>query len=188
MMTSFRAVLATIAVVLAGCSSGSQSPPPAVPLPTIDLDPSTMESFAGPYPVVAVLPGLVVQLDRGRDGGMTTVGLLGAVGADERHCFGAEAAAEAHRLLDGQRVRVVGDSNPGRTDAEGRPLAYVWLESGRMANDLLVEGGFAREAAGVEPYAYRSAFARSEELARTDGRGLWSAGACSGNVAKPASR
>lgn len=188
MMTRFRAVLAAIAVVLAGCSSGSQSPPPAAPLPTIDLDPSTMESFAGPYPVVAVLPGLVVQLDRGREGGITTVGLLGAVTADERHCFGPEAAAETHRLLDGQRVRVVGDPGPGRTDAEGRPLAYVWLESGRMANDLLVEGGFAREAAGVEPYAYRSAFARSEELARTEGRGLWSAGACSGNMAKPAQR
>jgi len=129
-----------------------------------------------------------VRLDGGAKGQLT-VRLLGAVapeGAEPAACFAREATAEAHRLLDEQRVRVVADPGPARLDAHGEPLVYIWLESGRMVNDLLVEGGFAREATGGPAYIYRIRFSLSEQLARAAGRGLWSSGTCDGNITKVA--
>ncbi len=185
-MPRSRILLAGLALVLAGCSSEGRPVMATTPLPTFDPTPGASQTLAGPYPVVAVLADRAVQLDRGRDGGLITVGLLGAVTAEEGRCFATEATTEVHRLLDGQRVRVVADPAPGRTDAAGRRLVYVWLDSGRMANDVLIENGFAREATGGRPYVYATNFARSEELARNGGRGLWSSGTCAGNLTKPA--
>lgn len=184
-MTRTRVLLAGIAALLVACSGAAAPTKTATPLPTIDAASATTSTSAGPYPVVSILPGGAVQLDRGGEGGLSTVGLVGAVSAAEGRCFADQALAETHRLLDGQRVRVVADPTV-RSDAGGRPLAYVWLESGRMLNDVLVEGGFAREATGAAGYVYRDTFARSEALARGAERGLWAADACGGNITTPA--
>jgi endonuclease YncB( thermonuclease family) len=126
-------------------------------------------------------------VDRGAAGGPTVVRLVGitppAPGPTAR-CFAAEARAEADRLLAGQSVRVVADPGLAQRDGEGRLSAYVWLDSGRMANHLLVEGGFVRESAGTPDYRYREMFATAEERARQDGRGLWAAQTCAGNIAR----
>jgi endonuclease YncB( thermonuclease family) len=53
-----------------------------------------------------------------------------------------------------------------------------------MLNQLLVEGGFAREAAGAPAYLYQEDFANYEQRARTEGRGLWSSGTCAGNITR----
>lgn len=183
-MTRSCVLFLALAVALAGCSKGAAPGGTATPLPTIDVTPGGSSPFAGPYPVVSIEPGVAVQLDRGPGAGRATVGLLGAVTAAEGRCFAAQALAETHRLLDGQRVRVVADPS-SRSDAGGRPLVYVWLDSGRMLNDVLVEGGFAREATGAPAYLYRGTFARSEALARDAGRGLWAADSCDGNLTAP---
>lgn len=188
--------LATGALLLSACSSPDGETPattrlsaPSGPAPVAVLTwPHAAINSDGPYPVVEVLDGQTARIDRGPDGGLTTIRLLGSVAPDPRDhhaCFAAEASAEAGRLLAGQTVRIVADPRPGRVDADGRLLVYVWLTSGRMLNDVLVEGGFAREATGADPYLYRANFARSEELARREGRGLWSPGACDGNIDRP---
>lgn len=190
-----RPVLATIAVLtastLAGCSSGrpssTASTQPAPPAPLVASGPGGITGAEGPYPVVEVLDADALVVERGPAGGRTAVALLGVVTPDTARCFAGEALGEARRLLEGQRVRIVAD--PGRaapTDAGGRPLVYVWLDAGRMANDVLVEVGVAREATGTQDYLYRGVFARSEELARHEERGLWAARTCAGNITKAA--
>src|SRR5689334_4640170 len=49
-------------------------------------------------------------------------------------CFGREASARAHELLDGQTVAVESDPTQGDTDRYGRLLRYIWLSDGRLFN------------------------------------------------------
>lgn len=179
---------AILTLVLVGCSPG-ESPPAGTPQSSISrasiaAGPGGITNAEGPYPV-RVLAADTVQLDRGGRG-LVTVHLVGVVtpeGGEPAACFAGEATAEAHRLLDGERVRAVTDHAPARLDGHGDPMVYLWLDSGRMVNDLLVEGGFAREATGVPGHLYRYIFAGSEQRARAAGRGLWSPGTCDGNIA-----
>ena len=187
-----RAPLVALAAVgiVAACSTTGVGPGPvreaAAPVPVVG-GPGTMLATAGPYRVVAVSDVDTIVLDRGKAGGTTTARLVGLAGPgveDRPRCFGAEAAAEAHRLLDGQEVRIVADPGWPLRDGDGRLAVYVWLGSGRMANHVLVEGGFAREATGAPPFLYRETFAAGEERARHEGRGLWSSQTCAGNTAR----
>jgi micrococcal nuclease len=177
---------AALLMALAACSSSGAG---VQALPVVPAPGTAMMATAGPYPVVAVLDATTIEVDRGDAGGITPLRLVGLAGpdpAEPERCFAGEARAEAERLLGGQRVRIVAD--PGQRQAEpGAGLAaYVWLDSGRMANHLLVEGGFVREAAGAASYVYRETFAAAEEHARAEGAGLWSPDTCAGNVARRA--
>lgn len=186
------------AVVLAGCSSGGKAAQgvssTVVPSPTrrpgpIAGGPGGITGAEGPYPVTQLLAADTLQVDRGANGGLTTVRLLGIVTPDGSapvaQCFAREAADEAHRLVDGQQVRIAADPGTDHVvDGQGHPLVYVWLSSGRMLNELLVEGGFAREATGAPPYLYQDDLATYEQRARTAARGLWSTGTCAGNITR----
>lgn len=183
-------VLAAMGMVAAwsttGPSPGPTKPPAEEPVPVAG-PPGTMLATAGPYRVVAVPDVDTIVLDRGNAGGTATARLVGLAGPDigeGPRCFDAEAVAEAHRLLGGQEVRIVADPGWPLRDGDGRLSVYVWLGSGRMANHLLVEGGFAREGTGAPPYLYRETFAAAEERARQEGRGLWSPQTCAGNTAR----
>lgn len=184
------AVLAAMGMVAAwsttGPSPGPAGTPAEEPVPVVG-PPGTMLATAGPYRVVAVLDVDTILLDRGNASGTATARLVGLAGPDMGEgprCFDADAVAEARRLLDGQEVRIVADPGWPLRDGDGRLSVYVWLGSGRMANHLLVERGFAREGTGAPPYLYRETFAAAEERARHDGRGLWSPQTCSGNIAR----
>jgi micrococcal nuclease len=89
-------------------------------------------------------------------------------------CFGRAASAFAERLLPpGTHVRYRLGVDP--RDRYGRALAYVWLDDGRMFNELLAERGYATPLT-IPPnvdYAYR--FVAAARRARDAGRGLWQA-------------
>ena len=181
-------VLAAMGIVAAwsttGPSPGPATPPAEAPVPVVG-PPGTMLATAGPYRVVAVSDVDTIVLDRGNAGGTATARLVGLAPPDideGPRCFGAEAAAEAHRLLDGQEVRIVADPGWPLRDGDGRLSVYVWLDSGRMANHLLVEGGFAREATGAPAYLYREPSPPLRSEPRHDGRG---SGRCRPAAATP---
>lgn len=93
-------------------------------------------------------------------------------------CFGPEATQFATSQLDGATVTLEGDLSQKPTDRYGRTLAYVWVESAgtqRLFNLDAVLGGYAREATYAGPYAWQGALQRAEELAKSEGRGRWSA-------------
>jgi endonuclease YncB( thermonuclease family) len=100
-------------------------------------------------------------------------------------CFGAEASAEAKRLLPrGTLVRLVAEPATEPVDQFGRLLRYVVRDDGVDVNLALVADGFAA------PYFFEGrrgdrarVIERLAEAARRDGAGLW--GACPGTPYKP---
>jgi micrococcal nuclease len=89
-------------------------------------------------------------------------------------CYGPEASAEAMRLLAGASVYLELDASQGDTDRYGRTLAYVWLEDGRMFNEVMIRDGFAIEYTYDDPYAYQAEFRAAQTAAQDQGAGLWS--------------
>jgi micrococcal nuclease len=87
-------------------------------------------------------------------------------------CFGPEASARNHELVEGRTVRL--DFDHELRDDYGRLLAYVFT-GGKLVNAELVAGGYARTLE-IEPNTSRAPMlARLEERAAVAGRGLWSA-------------
>jgi micrococcal nuclease len=95
-------------------------------------------------------------------------------------CFGREASAKAHALLDGQTVAVEADPSQGDADRYGRLLRYIWLPNGHLFNLEMVAQGYAFEYTYDVPYAYQATFRQAERDAREAQRGLWSPQACAG--------
>lgn len=90
-------------------------------------------------------------------------------------CFGPEASAEAARLLSDSSVYLELDPSQGETDRYDRTLAYVWMADGTMFNLEMIRKGFAREYTYDDPYEYQAPFREAEQLATSDGVGLWAA-------------
>jgi micrococcal nuclease len=88
-------------------------------------------------------------------------------------CFGKRASAANARLVEGERVRLVFDSE--RRDRYGRLLAYVYAGE-VFVNAELVRGGLARTLEIAPNTAHAGLFDRLEQGAANAGRGLW--GAC----------
>jgi len=95
-------------------------------------------------------------------------------------CFGREASAKAHELLDGQIVFLEEDSSQDSVDRYGRALRYVWLSDGRLFNLEMVAQGYAFEYTYDLPYKYQAQFKQAERDAREQQRGLWAPSACNG--------
>ena len=95
-------------------------------------------------------------------------------------CYGPQASAENHRLVDGRTVRLVFDRE--RRDVYGRLLAYVYVRVGgeagssRFVNATLVRDGYARTLTIPPNTAQVSKLGRLQARAGRAGRGLW--GAC----------
>jgi micrococcal nuclease len=95
-------------------------------------------------------------------------------------CFGPQASAANHRLVEGRTVRLVFDRE--RRDAYGRLLAYVYArvrgeaEKPLFVNAALVRGGYARTLEIAPNTAHAPELRRLEARSGRAGRGLW--GAC----------
>jgi micrococcal nuclease len=87
-------------------------------------------------------------------------------------CFGPQASAFNHRLVEGRRVRLVFGEE--RRDVYGRLLAYVYLD-GRFVNAELVRRGLARTLTIPPNDRFAGELKRLEIAAARAGRGLWSA-------------
>jgi micrococcal nuclease len=88
-------------------------------------------------------------------------------------CFGPQASAFTHGLLEGRTVHLV--LGVERRDVYGRLLAYVRL-GGRLVNAALVRRGLARSLTIPPNDLHAPLFRRLERRAARSGRGLW--GAC----------
>ncbi len=98
-------------------------------------------------------------------------------------CFGKEASAHMHQLVDGKRIRLDSDPKADERDKYDRLLRNLFLEDGTDVNALMVKDGYA--------YAYLSfplSPARKIELkklqldAQNAKRGLWSTATCNGKT------
>jgi micrococcal nuclease len=85
-------------------------------------------------------------------------------------CFGREASAFNHRLVEGRRVRLA--FGVERRDAYGRLLAYVHLGE-RFVNAILVRRGLARTLTIAPNDRFAPLLHGLELRAARVGRGLW---------------
>ena len=146
-------------------------------LPKISVPKSNNGSADGKFdfPVTwaqvdAVLDGDTIRLSDGnrvRYIGMDTP----ETESDPPECYAKEAARRNRKLVDGKRVALRKDRS--ETDRYGRLLRYVYLEDGRMVNELLVEEGYAVAAEFRPDPQNASRFAELEEEAHQANRGLW---------------
>lgn len=172
--------LAPVTTVAPLPSPTTAAPPPAPPAP----------SRSGPYPVLEVVDGDTVKVSI--DGSSTTLRLIGLDTPETKdprkpvQCFGREASAHGHELLDGQAVELEYDDSQGRLDKYDRTLAYVWLPDGRLYNQVMIEEGYAHEYTYDLPYRYQADFRAAERQARSNDRGLWSPSTCSGDTEQAA--
>jgi micrococcal nuclease len=94
-------------------------------------------------------------------------------------CYGPQASAENHGLVDRRTVRLVFDRE--RRDVYGRLLAYVYTrargEAGksRFVNATLVRDGYARTLTIPPNTAHAALLGRLQARAGRAGRGLWDA-------------
>ncbi len=89
-------------------------------------------------------------------------------------CYGPEASAYVSSLLpEGSAVRLERDVKD--TDSFGRLLRYVYLEDGRMLNELLIEGGYATVYHSGDDEQHEQRLLDAETGAREAGAGLWTA-------------
>jgi micrococcal nuclease len=88
-------------------------------------------------------------------------------------CFGPQASAVNHRLVEGRPARLIFDRE--RRDVYGRLLAYVYV-GGRFVNAYLVRHGYARTLTIPPNTAHAGLFDRLAQVAGRGGLGLW--GSC----------
>ena len=128
-------------------------------------------------PVVRVIDGDTIEIEiegRGEDLRMIGVDTPETVKPGTPvECFGPQASAFAHRLLEGRTVRVT--FGVERRDRYERLLGYVRLGP-RMVNEILLRRGLARTLAIPPNDRFAARFERLEMSAARAGRGLW--GAC----------
>lgn len=179
-MRAPAAAAAALALLLAtGCGQPATDVAPAK---TPSGVPTRPPAAAGPVPVLEVIDGDTVLVERA--GAAVTVRLIGIDAPETVHpdlpvqCYGPQAAAYVDQLLGGRAVQLEHDPTAGRTDRYGRELAYLWLPDGQLANLLILAGGYAREAGYGDPYRYAAAFRAAQRDARDDRRGLWGAADC----------
>lgn len=198
-MTTSRALVgASLFIALAACQ-------PAI---TPDSDPAP----SGPTAMIAAAPaatptGSPAGIQTGRvlkvtDGDTIHVAVNGGPTLDVRvvgedspevvkphtpvQCFGPQASAEAHRLMDGQTVTLRPDPTQAQVDRYGRALRYVTLPDGEDLSLHMVTGGWSRAyklSRGPVPTEWPQ-LASAQQQALTAKRGLWGPrpGGCGGGV------
>jgi endonuclease YncB( thermonuclease family) len=151
----------------------------------------TAQGVQSPAAVVRVVDGdtVDVQLEDGQTERVRLIGIDTPEVVDPRkpvQCFGREASAHAHELLDGQSVAIEMDASQGQRDVFGRLLAYVWLADGRNFGQVMIADGFAHEYTYNLPYAYLDAFTAAQDTAIANQVGLWSLATCAGDTEQSA--
>ena len=127
--------------------------------------------------VIRVVDGDTIRVDL--DGVEEPVRYIGvdtpesAIPGEPVECFGEEASRFNARLVEDETVRL--DFDAERRDRYGRLLAYVHAGE-TFVNAELVRQGFATTLTIPPNDSHADSFARLEQVAGRDGRGLW--GAC----------
>lgn len=133
------------------------------------------------FDVVKVIDGDTVTLSmHGKNETLRLIGIDTPETGDSRgnvECFAKEATEKLKEVIS-ERVAIEKDDSQGERDRYGRLLAYLFSESGKNLNQLLIEEGYASEYTYNDPYKYQSAFKAAEQAAKEEKKGLWADNAC----------
>jgi len=166
--------------------------PTATPRPTPTASPRPVATTAPRRAAVVLLP--VVGVTDGdtikvRVGGVTErVRLIGLDTPELKgnECWAQKAASKMQSLVQSRSVQLVPDPSQGDRDRYGRLLRHVVTQDGRLAAEVLIEGGFAKEYTYAAAYEHRSAYLAAEKRAKAKKLGVWSPACAKPVVAAPA--
>lgn len=181
-------------------SSPPASPSPSVSAPPAPAVPQSPTASSTPTQTVAAAPAMVPSsaqrgvVERVVDGDTIWVRATGAgsLATNATHkirllqvdtpetkhpqkgveCWGPEASDYTSRVLaPGTVVWLEADRED--TDRFGRFLRYVWLEDGRLANEMIVEEGHGRAVLYEPNDRYIDRMRAAESAAKSAGDGMW---------------
>lgn len=143
------------------------------------------------YDVKKVVDGDTIEIERfGRREEVRLIGMDTPEVVDPRkpvQCFGREASAKAHEILENKQVRLEFDSLTGDRDKYQRLLAYLWEPDGTLYNQYMIAQGYAHEYTyQSQAYKYQLQFKRSQADAKAGQLGFWSPTTCNGNTTQAA--
>ena len=155
----------------AGVVPQTATPEPAgATPPTAAPDPEGREAAV----IVDVIDGDTVVLEGGRRLRYVGVDTPETVAPGEPvACFGPEASVRNAELVRGRTVLLEKDVND--TDRFDRLLRYVYLEDGRMVNEVLVAEGYAISKAYPPDTLYQDRLDAAQSQAKAKNLGLWAA-------------
>lgn len=87
---------------------------------------------------------------------------------------GLDASKRAKELLEGQSVYLEFDEE--MTDQYDRYLAYIYLEDGRMFEEIMISEGLAKVVYFKPNKLHRDELYELQDLARESGQGFWGTG------------
>jgi len=155
--------------------------------PTVAPAPSQTRRVAGVLvPVVGVTDGDTIRV---RVGATTErVRLIGLDAPELKgdECWAQKASSKMQSLVQSRSVRLVADPTQDDRDRYGRLLRHVVTEDGRLAAQVLIEGGFAKEYTYRTAYEHRGDYLAAQKRARAGKLGVWSAACSAPVVAAPA--
>lgn len=193
MRTKFKVILGVIGLMIFGQvlqlasntptnKTASQSinitskPTTAQPTPTILPQQKTL------YDVVKVIDGDTIDVSiNGKTERIRLIGVDTPETVDPRkpvQCFGQEASAKMHKLLDGKKVLLESDQSQGDKDKYNRLLRYVFTEENINVAQELISSGFAHEYTYNLSYKYQKGFKEAQQFAEKNALGLWAPDAC----------
>lgn len=176
-------VLVVAGLMLAGCEaelaphgSTPASRPAATATPTVMVlvPPEVVCEWAR---VRSVTDGDTVRVDFEGGERNRPVRYIGVDTPETRHPtlgvqpFGQEASKRNAELVGGRRVCL--EKDVSELDRFDRLLRYVWLEDGRMVNEVLVAEGLAVTDTFPPDVKYVERFLGAQREAAGAGRGLW---------------
>lgn len=193
-MTTRRALrlFAAISLLLAlGATQLARQTPQAQPASQVAAVQTLSTTTPDTYFVQKVVDGDTVDVYmNGKATRLRLIGMDTPEVVDPRkpvQCYGREASAEGHKLLENQWLRLEYDAVTGKTDIYGRTLAYIFLPDGTLYNEFMIRNGFAHEYDYQnQKYKYRTRFQAAQKSARAENLGFWSPQTCNGNTTKPA--
>ena len=131
---------------------------------------------AGLYQVTEVYDGDTIAVNM--NGTLEKIRLIGVDTPETKdprkpiQCYGPEASAYSHHILDHAKVRLVADPLSTNRDRYNRLLRYVYLSDGSFYNKKLLQAGYARAYTGF-PFSRSKDFTIAEQAAKDTHLGLW---------------
>ena len=148
-------------------------------VPKIHLPKQVIQSVTttpGYYPVTKVVDGDTIEVNM--DGHIEKIRLIGLDTPETKkpnspiECFGVAASNYAHKMMDGQKVRLQADPINTNRDRYGRLLRYVYLADGRLVNAEMIKQGYGFAYLSF-PFTKADEFRNLQRQARENEVGLW---------------
>jgi micrococcal nuclease len=180
MRTALALLMLLLSLPAAACSPASVAAPSTAqdltPTPTtvILVPPEVLCEWAR---VRSVTDGDTIRVDFEAGARNQPVRYIGIDTPETRHPtlgvqpFGLEASDANTALVAGKRVCLEKDIS--ESDRYDRLLRYIWLEDGRMVNEVLVAEGFATTDTFPPDVKYVERFLAAQQSAAAEGLGIW---------------